>query len=119
MAEHRADKKDGWQRYDWLLIEFDYVCSIEWQGLRKIAKKNGCNLKTVARHSKKDNWYQKRCEHLAHVAREAEIIRYMRMCEDDVLDVINEDRVANGLEPLEKLTSKWKKILREEVEKLY
>lgn len=119
MAEHLPDKKDGWQRYDWTLIECVYVCSIPGLSLRQIAKKYGCNLKTVARHSKKDEWFRKRCEYLSGVAREAQIMRHIRMCEDDVLDVINEDRIAHGLEPLEKLTRSWQKILREEVEKLY
>lgn len=32
----------------WALIELDYVCSIPSKGLRQIAKKYGCNIKTAA-----------------------------------------------------------------------
>ena len=118
MAEHLPDKKDGWQRYDWTLIELDYVCSIPGKGLRQIAKKYGCNIKTVARHSKKDEWYRKRCEFLSGVVRESQIKSYMRSCYDYVLDSVNEDRIAHGLAPLDKLTRTWERVLHEEVEKL-
>lgn len=119
MAEHLPDKKDGWQRYDWALIECDYVCSIPGKGLRQIAKKYGCNIKTVERHSKKDEWFRKRKEFLSEVVRKSRIESHMRECYDDVLDVVNEDRVAHGLEPWEKLSRTWERWLREEVEKLY
>lgn len=118
MAEHRADKKDGWQRYDWMRIEFDYVCNPEWQGLRKIAKKYGCNIKTVARHSKKDNWYQKRKEFLAAVVRESMIKSYMKRAESKVLELLNEERITHGLEPVDDLPSEYRRMLREEIERM-
>lgn len=119
MAEHLPDKKDGWQRYDWALIECVYVCSIPGLSLRQIAKKYGCNLKTVARHSKKDDWFRKRCDFLSQVVRKSYIELHMSYCEGDVLEVVNEDRIAHGLEPLEKLTPFYRKLMREEIEKLY
>lgn len=119
MAEHLPDKKDGWQRYDWVKLEFIYVCSIPGISLRQMAKKYGINLKTVARHSKKDEWFRKRCEYLSNVVRESQIKLHIQRCYDDVLDTVNEDRIAHGLEPWEKLSRTWERWLREEVEKLY
>ena len=119
MAEHRADKKDGWQRYDWDLIETVYVCSIPGLGLRKIAKRFGCNIKTVERHSKKDNWYQKRIDFLNDVIRGAQIEYYMKHAEQACLEIINEDRAAYGLDPIDDIGKKMRAELREELEKMF
>lgn len=114
MAEHRADKKDGWQRYDWLLIELDYVCNPN-MSLRKIAKKYGCNLKTVARHSRKDNWFQKRIDHHYEVVRGAMIKMRMKDFERYTLEAINEDLAAFGLDPIDDIGDKMRAELLEEV----
>lgn len=115
MAEHRADKKDGWQRYDWILIEFDYIMNPD-MSLRKIAKKYGCNIKTVARHSKKDNWYQKRIDYHYAVVRGAMIKLRMRDAERFTLEAINEERLSFGLDPIDDIGDKWRAELHKEVE---
>lgn len=115
MAEHREDKKDGWQRYDWILIEFDYIVNPN-MSLRKIAKKYGCNLKTVARHSKKDDWFQKRREFMYSVCRDAIIKLRMRDAERFTLEAINEDRLSFGLDPIDDIGDKWRAELLKEVE---
>ena len=100
---------------------------VSWQNIYLIKKmvgsvtikKYGINLKTVARHSKKDEWFRKRCEYLSNVVRESQIKLHIQRCYDDVLDTVNEDRIAHGLEPWEKLSRTWERWLREEVEKLY
>lgn len=116
MAEHRADKKDGWQRYDWALIELDYVCSIPSKGLRQIAKKYGCNIKTVARHSKRDNWFQKRIDHHYTVVRGAMIKMRMKDAELLTLEAINENRLSFGLDPIDDIGDKLRAELLKEVE---
>lgn len=115
MAEHRADKKDGWQRYDWILIEWDYIVNPD-MSLRKIAKKYGCNIKTVARHSKKDNWFQKRIDHHYDIVRGAMIKLRMRDVERLTLESINEDRLSFGLDPIDDIGDKWRAELLKEVE---
>ena len=117
MAEHIPGKKDGWQRYDWNAIEFEYVTSLDYMGLRQLAKKYGCNIKTRARHSKKDHWFQKRIEFLCNVRREAMILHRIRQVEPNILEILNEDRVAAGLEPIDDIGDGWRKVLREEIEK--
>lgn len=119
MAEHRADKKDGWQRYDWGLIECDYVCSIPGKGLRKIAKKYGCNLKTVARHSKKDNWYQKRCEFLNNVRVEFLVSYRLPDAEQAYMEIVNADLLALGLDPITEISKKEREQLREALREEY
>lgn len=114
MAEHRADKKDGWQRYDWALIELDYVCNPN-MSLRKIAKKYGCNLKTVARHSRKDHWFQKRIDHHFAVIRGSIIMRRMKDFERYTLEAINEDLESFGLDPIDDIGEKLRAELLEEV----
>lgn len=115
MAEHRADKKDGWQRYNWTLIEFDYTMNPD-MSLRKIAKKYGCNIKTVARHSKKDNWYQKRIDHHYAIVRGAIIKQRMKDFERFTLEVINEDLASFGLDPIDDIGDKLRAELLKETE---
>lgn len=115
MAEHRADKKDGWQRYDWILIEWDYIVNPD-MSLRKIAKKYGCNIKTVARHSKKDNWFQKRIDYHYDIVRGAMIKLRMRDIEHYALEAINEELASFGLDPIDDIGDKLRAELLEEVE---
>lgn len=115
MAEHRADKKDGWQRYDWILIEWDYIVNPD-MSLRKIAKKYGCNIKTVARHSKKDNWFQKRIDYHYDIVRGAMIKLRMRDVERYALEAINEELASFGLDPIDDIGDKLRAELLEEVE---
>ena len=119
MAEHRTDKRDGWQRYNWALIEHDYITSVEWQGLRKIAKKYGCNIKTVEKHSAQGHWYQKRINYMAAVVKESMIMSHMKRAEPKVLEALNEELVSVGLDPVTDIGKEIRTKLRKEIERLY
>lgn len=59
------------KKYDWKVIEQDYVVSQEEPTLRTLEQKYGCSHATLQRHSSKGGWLEKRKQHWAKVSTNA------------------------------------------------
>lgn len=59
------------KKYDWVVIEQDYVTSQGKPSLRSLEEKYGCSHATIERHALKGDWFKKREDHWAKVSTNA------------------------------------------------